>query len=67
MGKGVELQGMCVIKGNGKVARMVDQICISLKKNGCVCVHMSTGAHGGQKRASDILELELQAVVSQPV
>lgn len=30
----------------------------------CECVHMSTGAFGGQERVSDALELELETVVS---
>lgn len=30
----------------------------------CECVHVSTGAFGGQKRMSDALELETQMVVS---
>ena len=30
----------------------------------CVCVHLCAGAHRGQERVSDPLELELQVVVS---
>lgn len=33
----------------------------------CVWVHMSAGIHGGQKKVSDPLELELPEVVSHPV
>lgn len=30
----------------------------------CICVLQACGAHGSQKRASDLMELELQVVVS---
>jgi hypothetical protein len=33
----------------------------------CRYVHMSAGAHGSQKRASDFLNLELQAIVRHSV
>lgn len=29
----------------------------------CGSVHMSAGIHGGQKKVSDLLELELQVIV----
>jgi hypothetical protein len=35
-------------------------ICVGL------CVHVSADAHGVQKRAADLLELELQVVEVQP-
>jgi hypothetical protein len=71
---------MCVIEGSGKKAGYIAYICISFVYV-CVCVcvcvcfaswrlwcdvHGSAGACGGQKRASDTVELELQAAASLP-
>lgn len=40
-------------------------ICLCAPVSGYVPVYEYMGAHGRQKRASDLLELELQLVVSQ--
>ena len=40
--------------------------CVNICVSTCKYVHVSEVAHGGQKRASDALALELQVVVGDP-
>lgn len=46
-------------KGKGGILVLIMYMCLAI----CGCVHMSAGTCGVQKKASDVLEQELQLVL----
>ena len=59
MRKGV-IRAMVLAASDYALLNTLKDFCLLM----CLCVHISASDCGGQSRASDLLELELQAVVS---
>lgn len=42
-------------------------MCVCVHKDACMAYRVSTSVHGGQKKALNPLEVELQVAVSYPI